>query len=184
MKKFVLIRCKREEYIKAWNHMYRDKKEIFNKNPLYKDINPSLNKTPLKTEIDNFCTVIYDSSVKTEGFEYGKPVGIFCFVVTPNKVIGKQFVVHPDYTRQGLGKALLLENIVALCNNNYKSYYIGCSKCSSGIHKSFGLTPYSEDFEHDMFKYNVDISRGGDMDVESLYEKYVINNPNIQLMGG
>lgn len=180
--RFILVNCKRDDYIKAWNHMYKSKKDVFNHDPLYKDINPSLNKTPLKTETDNFCTVVYDSLIPTEGFTYGKPVGIFCFVITPSKNIGKQFVVHPDYTRKGLGKALLLEAIKTLIHNGYTNYYIGCSKCSSGIHKSFGLIPYNEDFEHDMFKYNVDIYQGGDLDVADLYDKYVLQNKNIKII--
>lgn len=171
--RFILQRCKREEYIKAWNHMYLSDKDAFNKNPLFDDINPSLNKVPLNSETDNFCTVIYDSTVdcSAEGFEYGKPVGIFSFVVTPRKVIGKQYVVHPSYHRMGLGKALLLENEKTLIENGYSWYYIGCSKCSSGLLKSFGRVPYSEDVEGDMFKYNVDL--GETSEFKELYNKYI-----------
>ena len=107
---------KREDYIKAWNYMYKQNKNTYNKDPLYIDINPSLNKIPLKTEINNFCTIAYDTEVKTDEFVYGKPVGIFSFVVTNSKTIGKQFVVAPDYSRKGIGKALLLVNMKTICS--------------------------------------------------------------------
>lgn len=171
--RFVIKRCKREEYIRAWNHMYSTDKDKFNKNPIYDGVNPALNKVPLATETDNFCTVAYDTSIPTEGFEYGKPVGIFCFVVTPRKVIGKQFVVHPDYLGKGLGKALLLENEKTLIDNGFSWYYIGCSNMSARIMKSFGREPYSSDEEHDMYKFNVDLKDGNfDRIYNSVFEKY------------
>lgn len=170
---------KREDYIKAWNYMYKQNKNTYNKDPLYIDINPSLNKIPLKTEINNFCTIAYDTEVKTDEFVYGKPVGIFSFVVTNSKTIGKQFVVAPDYSRKGIGKALLLVNMKTLVDNNIFKFYIGCSKCSSGILKSFGYKPYNEDPEHDMYKYNIEIKDDENVNFDNLYKEYVKNNKNI-----
>ena len=173
-KKYILERCKRDQYIKAWNYMYKKDKKAFNDNPLFDDINPALNKVPLTTETDNFCTVIYDTTIdcKEDGFEYGMPVGIFSFVVTPRKIIGKQYVVHPDYHRQGLGKALLLENEKSLIDNGFEWYYIGCSICSCNILKSFGFKPYSSDPESDMYKFNIELNPE-DEKWKQNYKKYV-----------
>lgn len=174
---FVILRCKRKEYIEAWNHMYLSDKNKFNKNPLFNGVNPSLNATALKTETDNFCTVIYDSSIPTEGFKYGKPVGVFSFVITPSKIIGKQFVVHPDYQGKGLGKALLIENEDALLDAGYSKYYIGCSNASASIiRKYWGIQPYSSDIEHDLYKFNVDLNRSN---FGQNYIDSIINNPDI-----
>ena len=106
---FIIERCKREKYIEAWNYMYKHNKEGFN-SELYNGVNPSLNKKPLGTETDNFCVVAYDSSIdcSSEGFNLGYPVGIFSFVVTPAKIIGKQYVVDNRYGRKGIGRAFFL----------------------------------------------------------------------------
>lgn len=173
---FIIQRCKREEYIKAWNYMYKHNKEGFN-SELYDGVNPSLNKKPLGTETDNFCVVAYDSSIdcSSEGFNLGYPVGIFSFVVTPAKIIGKQYVVDNRYSRKGIGRALLLECEKCLIENGFDWYYIGCSHCSAGIYKKYlGIEPYSSDEEHDMFKFNVRLDR------ESFNKQYndsVENNP-------
>ena len=156
---FIIHKCKRDEYIDAWVDIYKRKKKEINSNPLFDDVNPMLNRTPLKTETDNFCVVAYDTTIYNENFKYGTPVGVFSFVVTPNKVIGKQFAIDPDYHGRGLGKALLLANEKQLLDNGYNRYYIGCSHCSSGILLQWGETPYSEDVEHDMYKYWIDLPR-------------------------
>ena len=159
MSKYIIHRCKRDEYIKAWNNMYKSNKKGFN-DSLYDGINPSLNKIALKTEVDNFCTVAYDTSIKDDEFSLGKPVGIFCFVVTKNKIIGKQYVVDPNYLRQGIGKALLIEAEKMLIENGYEWYYIGCSHCSAGIYKKYwNITPYQSDELHDLYKFNVNLKR-------------------------
>mgnify|MGYP003372318902 CR=1 FL=1 len=181
--KLIIERCKREEYIKAWNFMYKTDKKGFNE-PLYDGVNPSLNKTPLKTEIDNFCTVAYDPNANCEefdwekaGFKYGLPVGIFSFVVTNSKIIGKQYIVSPKYARKGIGKAILIENEKTLLDKGYDKYYIGCSHCSAGIYKKyFGIQPYDSNEEHDMYKFNVDLKRDN---FETLYKEIILDNENI-----
>lgn len=176
---FILKRCKREDYIKAWNVMYKTDKKIWN-DPMFDGVNPALNKTPLGTETDNFCVVMYDSEIKVEEFEYGLPVGIFSFVITPRKIIGKQFVVNPNYQGKGLGKALLIENEKTLLENGYSEYYIGCSKCSAGIIKNYwGIEPYSSDVEGDLYKFNVNLKREN---FNKLYEEIIINNSNIKVI--
>ena len=40
---FTIHKCKREEYIKAWNYMYSHHKSEINSSELYNDVNPSLN---------------------------------------------------------------------------------------------------------------------------------------------
>lgn len=166
--KFIIKRCKREDYIKAWNYMYSQNRKKFNENKLYDEINPALNKKPLGTETDNFCTVIYDSTVAADNFEYGTPVGIFSFVITPTKIIGKQFLVHPDYLGQGLGQALLIENEKTLIEKGHEKYYIGCSKCSAGIYKKYwGIEPFSSDDTHDMYKFNIELIRDNFNDLYS-----------------
>lgn len=152
-----IVRCKREEYIKAWNQMYLAEKSKFNV-PLFDGINPSLNKKPLSSETDNFCVVAYDLDKPTIGFP-GKPVGIFCFVITPSKNIGKQFVVHPDYQKRGIGSALLLECEKTLKEHGFEKYYIGCSQYSAKIYKSLGVEPFSSDEKQDLYKFQVDLNR-------------------------
>lgn len=157
----VIQRGKREDYIKAWNYMYKNNKKEFQQD-IYDGVNPSLNKKPLGTEIDNFCTIAYDSDIdcKKDGFEFGLPVGIFCFVVTPSKIIGKQYIVSPNYIRKGIGKALLIECEKILKEHGYNKYYIGCSHCSAGIFKKYWkINPYNSDYEHDMYKFNIDLNR-------------------------
>ena len=179
---FIIERCKREEYIKAWNHMYLSEKDKFNKNPIFDGINPSLNKTPLGSETDNFCTVAYDDQIPTEGFKYGKPVGLFSFVVTPAKVIGKQYIVHPDYQGKGLGKALLIENEKTLIENGHSKYYIGCSICSASIlQKYWGAEPFNSNVEKDLYKFNIDLAREN---FDSLYSQIITNNKSIMVVGG
>lgn len=166
--KFVVKRGKREEYIKAWMYMYKADKEGF-KDHIYDGVNPALNKKPLGTEIDNFCTIVYDSEIdcKDNDFEYGRPVGIFSFVITPRQNIGKQFIVTKEYLGKGIGKLLLLENEKNLKDNGYDKYYIGCSHCSAGIYrKHLKIEPYNSDIEGDLFKFNVDLNR------ESFNEQY------------
>ena len=174
--KIVIQRCKREEYIKAWNYMYKNNKEWFNSD-LYDGVNPSLNKKPLGTEISNFCIVAYDSEIdcKADGFEYGLPMGIFSFVVTPRQIIGKQYVVGGEkYLGKGIGRAILLENEKNLLDNGFDKYYIGCSHCSAGIYrKHFNIEPYSSDEEHDLYKFNIDLKRDN---FEELYRKNIIEN--------
>lgn len=185
MSKFTLLRCKRDDYIKAWNAMYLNNKKIWN-NEMFEGINPSLNKTPLKTEIDNFCTVIFDSDKVNERgfekFEYGMPIGIFSFVVTPSKIIGKQFVVNPSYQGKGLGKALLIEAEKMLKEHGYEKYYIGCSKYSAGLlKKHWGIEPYSSDPTHNMYKFNVSLNREN---FNKLYNEIIKDNNSIQVIGG
>lgn len=175
---FIIERCKRETYIKAWNAMYLSDKKVFN-SKMFDGINPSLNKQPLSTEIDNFCTVAYDSDVPMEGFKYGKPIGIFSFVITKRKIIGKQFVVHPDYQGKGLGKALLIENEKTLKDNGYEKYYIGCSTMSARILKSWGIEPFSSDVEGDLYKFNVNLNREN---FDRLYDEIIVKNPNIKIV--
>lgn len=172
---FFIHKCKRDEYISAWKDIYNRKKDKINSNPLFDEVNPMLNKTALKTEIDNYCVVAYDNSIYSENFKYGTPVGVFSFVVTNSKVIGKQFAVDPDYHGRGLGKALLLANEKQLLDHDIKRYYIGCSKCSSGILKQWGEVPYSENVEKDMFKYWIDLPRDNMSDLykECITDKYI-----------
>jgi GNAT superfamily N-acetyltransferase len=177
-KRFSIHRCKREEYLKAWKMMYFFDKDAFDKNHLFDGINPSLNKK-LSTETDNFCVVAYDNGIKTDDYPNGLPVGIFSFVITPNKVIGKQFVVHPKYQKQGLGKALLLECEKMLVENGFKKYYIGCSHCSAGILKSWGIQPYSSDDVHDLHKFIVQLDRSN---FDELYKKFVEGNAQIEIV--
>lgn len=177
---FTIVHCKRDEYIKAWNYMYKHNKEGY-RNSIYDGINPSLNKKPLGTEVDNFCTVVYDSSLdcKEDGFEYGRPCGIFCFIVTPTKIIGKQFVVDPDYLGKGLGKAILIENEKILRDHGYEWYYIGCSHCSAGIYKKYwNIEPYNSDDIHDLYKFDVELHRDN---FKSLY-KSIITDKGIKII--
>lgn len=186
MSNFILVRCKREDYIKAWNYMYLSDKKKYNNNPLFDGVNPSLNKNPLKTEKENYCTVVYDKNVPTEGFEYGKPIGVFCFVVTNGNldnfrtIIGKQFLVDPDYHGKGLGKALLIECEKWLKEKGYLKYYIGCSQCSAGIYKKYWqLEPFSSDEKHDMYKFNVDLNREN---FEKLYLENIMNRSDLKVV--
>lgn len=163
---FTIHKCKREEYIKAWNYMYSHHKSEINSSELYNDVNPSLNAKPLGTEVDNFCVVAYDTENQAEGFDYGEPVGVFSFVVTRRsdiskpRIIGKQFLVLPSYCGKGIGRALYAVNEKQIFDNGYNSYYIGCSKCSSSmLKKYFKQEPYSEDVEGDMFKYDISLMR-------------------------
>ena len=176
--KLVVKRGKREEYIKAWLYMYKADKEGF-KDPIYDGVNPALNKKPLGTETDNFCTIVYDSEIdcKEYGFEYGRPVGIFCFVITPRQNIGKQYIVTKEYLGKGIGKILLLENEKLIKDNGFEKYYIGCSHCSAGIYKKYiGIEPYNSDEEHDMYKFNVDLNRNN---FYEQYDKFVRNNKDV-----
>lgn len=173
---FIIIRCKRDDYIKAWNYMYLSDKKKYNV-PMFDGINPSLNKAALASETDNFCVVAYDTKIVTDGFEYGKPVGIFCFVVTPSKIIGKQFVVDPDYQGNGLGKALLIECEMTLLEHGYSEYYIGCSKYSASILKNHWKTePFLSDEVHDLFKFVVNLKRDN---FNSLYKEIILDNSNL-----
>lgn len=163
---------KREEYINAWREMYKRNKKGFNME-MFDGVNPALNKTPLKTEIDNVAAVAYLND--ENGVEI--PVGIFSFVLTNSKIIGKQFVVDPEYQGNGIGKALVLSLEQELKDMGHEVYYIGCSKMSAGIMKSFGSIPYSEDFEHDMFKFNVDLNRSN---FSEQYKKHITDR-NVEI---
>jgi GNAT superfamily N-acetyltransferase len=167
VKGVVLHVCKRDEYIKAWQEMYAADKKKWN-DPMFADINPMLNKAPLSTEIDNFCVVAYipDAASDSGNMEsFGKPVGIFSMVVTERngnkKPIGKQYVVDPEHQGKGIGKAMLLVLEKELRSHGYTWYYIGCSKMSAGILKSFGQEPYSSDEAGDLYKFNVDLTCEG-----------------------
>ena len=163
----VLEICKREKYIQAWLEMYKSDREIFN-DPMYDGVNPMANKTPLKTETDNIAVVAYDIDLTEmeqmenfgKGF-IGKPVGIFSMLITNSKNIGKQFVVHKLYQNRGIGKGMLLALEKELKDRGFDQYYIGCSSMSARILKSFGVSPYNEDFDHDLFKFTVDLNRPG-----------------------
>lgn len=184
MSKFVIERCKRERYIEAWNAMYLNDKKTWN-DPMYDGVNPALNKTALKTEIDNFCVVVYDTERKGEKgfekFEYGVPVGIFSMVVTTSKVIGKQYVVHKDYQGNKLGQAMLIEAEKMLLENGYDKYYIGCSQYSAGlIRKHWGIEPFNSNVEQDLYKFNIDLTRDN---FNKLYNSIIVNNPNISVIG-
>lgn len=175
---FLIRKCKRKEYIEAWREMYKNDKAGFN-DPLYDGINPALNKTALKSEFYDFCVICYDRE-KPGSTEYGKPVGIFSFVCTPSKIIGKQYVVSKNYLRMGIGSAMLLVNEKQLIDNesnwidkypNLKSwYYIGCSSRSKGVYFKLGIYPYSSSEEHDLYKFNVRLDRE---DWNEQYKKYV-----------
>lgn len=158
--KFSILICKREDYLAAWKEMYNADKTLWN-DEIYDGVNPSLNKE-LGTETDNFCVVAKNE----EGF----PIGLFSFVVTPAKVIGKQFVVNKNYSGRGIGKALLLEAEKILKENGHEKYYIGCSKMSAGILKSFGIEPYDSDEGKDMYKFWVELNRP---EWENQYDKYI-----------
>lgn len=173
---FVIVRCKREGYLEAWNHMYQTDKEKFASDPLF-DTNPMLNRHPLGTETDNFCTVVYDSLEPAEGFKYGKPVGIFCVVVTPKKAIGKPLAIHPDYHGKGLRKAIIIETEKALLESGHEWYYIGCSNSLASIYLyGWGVEPFSSDEKADMYKFNVSILREN---FGKLYSETIENNPDI-----
>ncbi len=179
---FVLLRCRRDEYIRAWKEMYALDKRKWNA-PMFDGINPMLNKTPLDTEVDNFCAVMFDMHESGET-KYGRPVGIFSMVVTRNKTgnvkpIGKQFVVDPDYQRRGLGSALLMELEKWLKEEGYTWYYIGCSSMSARIERSFCSEPFSEDPVHDLAKFNINLNR------DNFDDQYVItvqNNKEIKVV--
>jgi GNAT superfamily N-acetyltransferase len=162
----VLQICKREHYIEAWKAMYALDKKKWN-DPMFDDVNPMLNKTPLGTEVENFCVVAYDGTVEGEQrvMGLGKPVGIFCMVVTERngkvKPIGKQFITDPEYQGKGIGKAMLLVLEKELKDHGHTWYYIGCSKMSAGILRQFGQEPYESDEAHDMYKFNVDLNCDG-----------------------
>lgn len=177
-KRFLIKKCKKDEYLRAWNQMYSEEKDLYNKNKLYDGINPSLLKKPLNTELDNFCVVAYDRSIECAGFP-GKPVGIFCLLSTKAKLIGKPLLVNPNYFRQGLGKALFLVNEKQAKENGFDWYYAGCSHCSAGIlTKYWGLIPYSSSEEHDMYKFNIDLNRDN---FDELYKKYVLEKEDLEV---
>lgn len=182
---YTLLICKRDKYIEAWKTMYKNNKNKFN-TPMFDGINPMLNKAPLKTEIDNICAILYDNNNKIIDLYGNKtplPIGIFSIVITNNnntiKLIGKQFIVDPDYQRKGLGKALLLSLEAELKKRGYNWYYIGCSSMSSRIQKQFGSIPYHSDNLHDLYKYNVDLNRIG---FYEQYEKYLKNREDIKIV--
>lgn len=181
----ILHLCKREEYIEAWKAMYAADKKKWN-DPMFADVNPMLNKAPLATEKDNFCVVAYvqvDDIMNNPEMPYGKPVGIFCMVVTERnssvKPIGKQFIVDPEYQGRGIGRAMLLVLEKELKSHGYTWYYIGCSKMSAGILKSFGQTPYDSDVEGDLYKFNVDLTCDR---FDDTYHQYV-NDAGFILVG-
>lgn len=172
--KFMLLICKREEYIKAWQTMYALGKRAFDQ-PMFDGVNPMLNKKPLGTEVENWCIIAFDSQVECAEFDHGMPVGIFSMVITKNrnggtKPIGKQYVVHPDYQRKGIGKAMMVALEKKLVDEGYDWYYIGCSEMSSKIEISLGREAYNSDIEHDMYKFNVQLDR--DMVTEN-FKKFV-----------
>ena len=195
MNNFIIRRCKRDEYIKAWREMYKREKEGF-KNPIYDGINPALNKVPLKTEFDDYCVVCYDKGENESITPI--PVGLFSFVCTPTKIIGKQYVVAPSYLRKGIGIAMLLVNEEQLIDNQYKWvneefqtgqlgkekglhsyhpqlenwYYIGCSSRSKGVYKKLGIEPYHSDVEGDLYKFKIRLDRE---EFDKQYKQYVID---------
>lgn len=156
--------CKREEYIDAWIQMYNMDKEKWS-DPMFDGINPMLNKKPLATEINNICVIAYEKD---------KPVGIFSMVITKRnertKVIGKQYIVDPDYQRRGIGKAMLLVLEREILRMGYDWYYIGCSSMSSSILKSLGREPYHSNEKNDLYKFNVDLDK---KEINNLCSKYV-----------
>jgi len=159
--RYVLVPCKREGYIRAWETMYDLDKKIWMQ-PMFDGINPALNKRPLSTEVDNFCVMACDANEPYPGYPAGKPVGIFSMVVTKRgeavKVIGKQYVVHPDHQRKGIGTAMMVELMQELMDNGYGWFYIGCSKMSASILKGMGFVPYASDEVGDLYKFNVDLN--------------------------
>lgn len=172
------MRCKRSEYINAWKEIYaRDKNEI-NSDPSFDEVNPMLNINPLGTEFDNYCVVGY---IKDPNGRMN-PVGVFSFVCTARKgikpddlslsrVIGKQFAVSPKAQGMGIGKAMLATNMKVLKDLGFTKFYIGCSHMSAGIlRRHYGFEPFKADPEHDMFKFNVDLS---DPIIDQLYKVFV-----------
>ena len=187
----IIRRCKREEYIKAWEYMVDlDINNEYKTRPdIYRNINPYLNKEPLSSEIDNFCTIAYDNSIDCSdysngNFEYGLPVGIFSFVVTKRKIIGKQLLVNKNYFNQGIGKALLLENEKTLLDNGYDKYYICASKPLNNIYIKYwkGVKPFFINDESDIYKFNIDLKRDNLECFNILYMTYIVNNKNIFIL--
>ena len=187
----IIKRCKRDEYNKAWEYMVEldVNNEYKNRKDIYNGINPSLNKEPLSSEIDNFCIVAYDSSIdcssyRDGNFVFGLPIGLFSFVITPRKVIGKQLLVNKNYFNQGIGKALLLENEKTLLDNGYDKYYICASKSLNNIYMNYwdNVEPFSVNEKSDIYKFNIDLKRDDLNCFNKLYIDFVINNKNINVV--
>lgn len=160
--KYRILICKRDKYIEAWMEMYKSDKKVWNDH-MFDGINPALNRTPLKTETDNVCAVAYDGE---------RPIGIFSMVITPSKTIGKQFVVHPDYQRKGIGTALLLALEGELKSRQLSWYYIGCSNASAKIERRLGAVSFFDDEFANFHKFNVDLTRPNFNDQ---YRQFVLN---------
>lgn len=73
----------------------------------------------------------------------------------------------------------MIENEKVLIENGFDWYYIGCSKMSAGILKSFGQEPYSSDVEHDLYKFNVDLTREK---FKEIYKSIIADNINIKIV--
>ena len=179
----VLVRCKRDGYIQAWNSMYQSDKQKWNDH-MFDGINPALNKAPLASEVNNFCVVALDTTKPAVGdgvLSHGKPVGIFSMVVSQQrggkaKPIGKQYVVDPEYQRRGIGVAMMAVLQEDLINAGYDWFYIGCSSMSSRIMKRIGFQPYASDVKGDLYKFNAEINR---QSVDQLLDQYVKGKFNV-----
>lgn len=200
----ILLENSRELYHSAWKWMYFSDKGSYQEK-IYDEVNPLQNKQ-LGTEINVWSAVAVDDSLSQQEVQeyyennelaqkkssfnvlkYGIPVAIQSWVLTgrngiPTKLIGKQMISSPRYERRGIMTALILASGHQYQSVDLDHAYIGCSHFSAPIfEKKFGLTPYSSDTEHDMFKFNVPMDK---LTSEEMFKNYVIDrNFNVEVVG-
>lgn len=173
----LLLENDRALYHEAYKMMYWSDKSKY-QDKIYDEVNPLQNKK-MGTEMDVWSGIAVEKVSPDEAQQwiedhpkamskstfdvkkYGIPVAVQSWVLTgkdgiQKKMIGKQMISDPLYERRGIMTALITATANQFKNITLDHFYIGCSHFSAPIiQKRFLTTPFKEDEDHDMFKFNI-----------------------------